>query len=205
MHELKSQMTLSMLTSNLQISFMEHNDIQQSAKVLSIAMLNNPHHIGVFLGNGEKERLQIEKMFLELFNNLPGVVFLAKENKKIIGVMRMKSCIGKLIDDSDVFEDENDIDWRKSVWFKEWAKHDPVEQHWHLGPIGVLPTHQGLGIGSIFMDRFCKEADACMAKAYLETDLDKNVHFYEKYGFKVVSESEIFGVKNRYMLRDLQT
>jgi len=181
--------------SNFQISLMEQNDVQQSAKVLSIAMLNNPHHIGVFLGNGKKERLKIEKMFFEILNNLPGVVFLAKENKKIIGVMRMKSCIGKVIDDLDVFEDENDIDWRKFVWFKEWAKHDPVEQHWHLGPIGVLPTHQGLGIGSILMKRFCKEVDACMAKAFLETDLDKNVLFYKKFGFKVVSESEIFGVK----------
>ena len=190
--------------SDLQISFMEQNDIQQSAKVLSIAMLNNPNHIGVFLGNGEKERLEIEKMFFELLNNLPGVVFLAKENEKIIGVMRMKSCIGNAIDDPDVFEDENDIDWRKSVLFKEWAKHDPVEQHWHLGPIGVMPTHQGSGIGSLLMERFCKEVDACMANAYLETDFDKNVRFYEKFGFKIVSESEIFGVKNRYMLRESQ-
>jgi ribosomal protein S18 acetylase RimI-like enzyme len=188
--------------NNVQISFMEQNDIQQSAKVLSIAMLNNPHHIGVFMGSGEKERLEIEKMFFGLFHHLPGIVLLAKENKKIIGVMRMKSCIGRVIGDSDVLEDENDIEWRKSVWFTEWAKHDPVEQHWHLGPIGVLPTHQGLGVGSILMDRFCKEADACMATAYLETDLDKNVRFYEKFGFKVVSESEIFGVKNRYMIRN---
>lgn len=117
----------------------------------------------------------------------------------------MKSCIGKVIDDPDVFEDENDIVWRKSVWLKEWAKHDLFEQHWHLGPIGVLPTHQGLGVGSRLMDRFCKEVDACMSKAYLETDLDKNVHFYEKFGFKVVSGSEIFGVKNRYMLRNSLT
>ena len=191
--------------SKLQISFMEQNEIQQSAKVLSIAMLNNPHHIGVFLGNGENERLVIEKMFVDLFKNLPGIVFLAKEHENIIGVMRMKSCVGKVIDDPGIFEDENDIDWRKSVWFNEWAKHDPIEQHWHLGPIGVLPTHQGLGIGSILMDRFCKEVDACKANAYLETDSDRNVRFYEKFGFKVVSESEIFGVKNRYMLRDLQT
>jgi ribosomal protein S18 acetylase RimI-like enzyme len=191
--------------SNIQISFMEQNDIQQSAKALSIAMLNNPHHIGVFLGNGEKERLKVEKIFFELFNSLPGIVFLAKENEKIIGVMRMKSCIGKVIKNPDVFRDENDIDWRKSVWFKEWAKHDPVEQHGHLGPIGVLTTHQGLVVGTILMDRFCKEVDACRAKAYLETDFDKNVRFYEKFGFKVVSESEIFGVKNRYMLRDSNT
>ena len=191
--------------SKLQISFMEQNEIQQSAKVLSIAMLNNPHHIGVFLGNGENERLVIEKMFVDLFKNLPGIVFLAKEHENIIGVMRMKSCVGKVIDDPGIFEDENDIDWRKSVWFNEWAKHDPIEQHWHLGPIGVLPAHQGLGVGSILMDRFCKEVDACKANAYLETDSDRNVRFYEKFGFKVVSESEIFGVKNRYMLRDLQT
>ncbi len=180
---------------------MEHNDIQQAAKVLSIAMLKNPHHLGVFLGNGEKERLKIETMFFELFTNLPGFVFLAKEDEKIIGVMRMKSCTGKVLDDPHVPEDEKDIDWRKSVWFKEWAKHDPVEQHWHLGPIGVLPTHQGSGIGSMLMECFCKEVDACMAKAYLETDLDKNVRFYEKFGFKVDSESEIFDVKCSYMLR----
>ncbi len=191
--------------SDVQISLMEHDDIQQSAKVLSIAMLNNPHHLGVFMGNGEKERIQIEAMFNELFNRLPGVVFLAKQNHEIIGVMRMKSCIGRIVDDPGESEDENDIAWRKSVWFKEWAKHDPVEQHWHLGPIGVLPTHQGSGIGSILMDRFCNEVDACRAKAYLETDLDKNVRFYRRFGFEVVSKSEIFGVQNRYMLRDSQT
>jgi len=65
----------------------------------------------------------------------------------------MKSCIGKVIDDPDVFEDENDINWRKSVWFKEWAEHDPVEQHWHLGPIGVLPSHRGMGVGTELMQR----------------------------------------------------
>ena len=92
--------------SNLKISFMEQNDIDQSAKVLSIAMLNNPHHIGVFLGNGEKQRLKIEKMFFELFHNLPGIVFLAKEDEKIIGVMRMKSCTGKVVEDTDAVEDD---------------------------------------------------------------------------------------------------
>ena len=189
---------------NFHISFMEQNDIQQSVKVLSIAMLNNPHHIGVFLGNGENERLEIEKMFFELFTSLPGIVFLAKENKKIIGVMRMNSCTGKVVDDPDVVEAESDINWRKSVWFKEWATHDPVEQHWHLGPIGVLPSYRGLGVGTELMQRFCKEVDSCSAKAYLETDLDENVRFYKKFGFKLVSESPIFNVANRYMLRDSQ-
>jgi len=190
--------------SNFHISFMEQNDIQKSAKVLSIAMLNNPHHVGVFQGNGENERLEIEKMFFELFNNLPGIVFLAKENEEIIGVMRMKSCIGKVMDDPDVLRDKNDISWRKSVWFNKWAEHDPLEQHWHLGPIGVLPSHRGMGVGTGFMRRFCKEVDNCAAKAYLETDLDENVRFYQKFGFNVISTSNIFEVENRYMLRTPQ-
>ena len=188
--------------SSQKISFIEKSDIQESAKVLSVAMLNNPLHVAVFQGKGEKERIEIEKMFSKLLVELPGIVFLAKERRKIIGVMRMKSCDGrKTTDDPKELKDENDISLRKSIWLNEWARHDPLDQHWHLGPIGVLPSHQGLGIGSELMQRFCKEVDACSAKAYLETDLDKNVDFYEKFGFKVISESEIFHVKNRYMLR----
>jgi hypothetical protein len=54
------------------------------------------------------------------------------------------------------------------------------------------------------MERFCTEVDNCSAKAYLETDLDENVRFYEKFGFEVISESDIFQVNNRYMVRDSQ-
>jgi len=187
---------------SLKLSFMEKNDIQESARVLSVAMLYNSLHVAVFQGNGEKERKEIEKMFSKLLIELPGIVFLVKEKQKIIGVMRMKSWEGIIAtDEPKESKDENDISWRKSVWHTEWARHEPLGQHWHLGPIGVLPSHQGLGVGSLLMERFCKEVDACLAKAYLETDLDKNVRFYKKFGFNVVSESEIFDVKNRYMLR----
>jgi ribosomal protein S18 acetylase RimI-like enzyme len=189
--------------SSWHISLMEQGDIRESARVLVIAMLDNPLHMAVFRGNGESERLEIENMFFELFNTLPGMVFVAKEREKIIGVMRIKSCEGSRVTDTPrESNDENDIGRRKSIWHAEWARHDPVSQHWHLGPIGVLPSHQGLGIGSMLMERFCREVDARRAPAYLETDGDGNVRFYEKFGFRVVAESEIFGVKNRYMLRE---
>jgi len=183
---------------------MENNDLQESARVLSVAMLNNPLHDAVFQGHGEKERLEIEKMFNDLFLQLPGIVFLAKENQNIIGVMRMKSCQGsKAADVPKESKDENDIGWRKSVWHTEWACRDPLEQHWHLGPIGILPSHHGSGIGSLLMERFCREVDACFEKAYLETEGDKNVHFYKKFGFEIISKSIIFNIENRYMERVL--
>lgn len=81
--------------NNFRISFMEQNDLKKSAEVLSIAMLNNPLHIGIFRGNGEAERAEIEKIFFALLSNQPGIVFLAKDKEKIIGVMRMNSCTGK--------------------------------------------------------------------------------------------------------------
>ena len=192
-----------MNVGNINISFMELGDIQESVKVLSIAMLNNPMHIAVFQGNGEDERQEIEKMFMDLFTTLPGIVFLAKERNKIVGVMRMKSCVGgKSKDDAQKQEDASDISARKAIWHREWSNQDPHEQHWHLGPIGVLPAYQGKGIGSILMERFCKEVDRCAAKAFLETDLDENVRFYEKFGFNLILEKDILQIPNRFMVRD---
>lgn len=187
----------------LKISFLEKSDISNASKVLSEAMLNVPLHIAVFQGQGERERKLIEKMFMELLSDLPGITFLARINRKIVGVMRMKSCEGRKVHDThSQTGDVNNLNWRKSYWHHEWARNDPLDQHWHLGPVGVLPSHQGTGIGTKLLSRFCHEVDTYFAPAYLETDTDKNVLFYEKFGFQVVGESEIFGVNNHYMWRN---
>ncbi len=184
------------------ISFLEKSDLSEASRVLSEAMLKVPLHIAVFQGHGEKEREIIEKMFFELLSDLPGITFLARINREIVGVMRMKSCDGsKVSNEHAQTEDVNNLYWRKSYWHREWARHDPLNQHWHLGPVGVLPSHQGKGIGTKLLNRFCQEVDACLAPAYLETDTYKNVRFYERFGFRVVGETEIFDVKNRYMWR----
>jgi len=184
------------------ITFIEKSDISESSRVLSEAMLNGLIHIAVFQGHGEKERKIIEKMFFELLSDLPGITFLARMNRQIVGVMRMKSCNGSKVSNENAQTGVvTNLDWRKSYWHNEWARHDPLDQHWHLGPVGVLPSHQGKGIGTKLLSRFCQEVDACSSPAYLETDTDKNVRFYERFGFEVVKETKIFDVKNRYMWR----
>ena len=186
----------------LNISFLEKSDISEAARVLGEAMLKVPLHIAVFQGHGEKEREVIEEMFYELLSDLPGITFLAQINRQIVGVMRMNTCNGSQVNNEHAKTgDINDLDWRKSYWQNEWARHDPTDQHWHLGPVGVLPSYQGKGIGTKLLSRFCQEVDACLSPAYLETDSDKNVRFYERFGFEVVKETEIFDVKNRYMWR----
>jgi ribosomal protein S18 acetylase RimI-like enzyme len=186
----------------LRISFLERSDLSEASRVLSEAMLKNPLHIAVLQGHGEKERKIIEKMFIALLSDLPGITFLAWINRQIVGVMRMKSCNGRKVSDEHAqTNDLDNLDWRKSYWHNEWARHDPLDQHWHLGPVGVLPSYQGKGIGTKLLSRFCQEVDTCLSPAYLETDTDKNVKFYERFGFEVVKESRIFDVTNRYMWR----
>ena len=187
---------------NFSITFLEKIDISESSKVLSEAMLNVPLHIAIFQGHGEKERKMIENIFFELLRDFPGITFLARINRQIVGVMRMKSCNGsKVNNECAQTGDVANLEWRKSYWQNEWARHDPLEQHWHLGPVGELPSHQGKGIGTNLLSRFCQEVDSCLSPAYLETDTEKNERFYKRFAFEVVKEAEIFYVKNRYMWR----
>ena len=79
------------------ITFLEKSDISESSKVLSEAMLNVPLHIAIFQGHGEKELKMIENIFFELLRDFPGITFLARINRQIVGVMRMKSCNGSKV------------------------------------------------------------------------------------------------------------
>lgn len=45
---------------SLKLSFMEKGDIQGSANVLSVAMVDNPLHVAVFQGKGEKQRMELK-------------------------------------------------------------------------------------------------------------------------------------------------
>jgi ribosomal protein S18 acetylase RimI-like enzyme len=195
-------MSIGLKMETCRISFLQKSNISEASGVLSEAMLKVPIHIAIFQGQGKKERNIIAKMFFELLTDLPGITFLATIGTQIVGVMRMKSCDGSMVTEEEVQTGQvNNLEWRKSYWRNEWARQDPLNQHWHLGPVGVLPSHQGKGIGTALLNRFCKEVDASLAPAYLETDTDKNVRFYERFGFQVVEETGIFNVRNYFMWR----
>jgi ribosomal protein S18 acetylase RimI-like enzyme len=85
-----------------------------------------------------------------------------------------------------------------------WAEHDPPKPHWHLGPIGVRPELQGRGIGKALLRVFLDTVDEQRLPAYLETDVDRNVALYGKFGFEVMAQAQINGVNNRFMWRPAQ-
>jgi GNAT superfamily N-acetyltransferase len=84
----------------------------------------------------------------------------------------------------------------------EWAKRDPEEAHWHVGPVAVEGGMRGMGIGSQLMEAFCDHLRDRREAAYLETDKPENVVFYERFGFEVIDEAEVLETPNWYMRRE---
>lgn len=48
---------------------------------------------------------------------------------------------------------------------------------------------------------FCDAIDKNKHTGYLETDKKENLPLYERFGFTVIEEDEIFGVRNWFMVR----
>ncbi|NIS79821.1 MAG: GNAT family N-acetyltransferase [Anaerolineales bacterium] len=195
----------------IEIQVMKPAEMEEAATVLSHAMLRNPIHVAVYQGESEAVRRQIEERFMTMLKDRTGEVFLAKQGAQIIGICRSYVChggrsISKEVEDLiaanepelSSFQDRDDL------WRGLWASRDPAEKHSHLGPIGVLPDFQSLGVGTRLMERYCKFVDKRNLAAYLEADKLKNVRFYERFGFITVDAIEILGVMNYFMWREVQ-
>jgi ribosomal protein S18 acetylase RimI-like enzyme len=70
-------------------------------------------------------------------------------------------------------------------------KRSVPERHWYLWGLGVEPALQGHGIGGMLIQHVMARAAAEGLPCYLETMNERNVPFYQKQGFKVVSEGEV--------------
>jgi ribosomal protein S18 acetylase RimI-like enzyme len=81
------------------------------------------------------------------------------------------------------------------------AAHDPGEPHWHVGPVGVEPGFQGMGLGRAAMRLLCDEFDEHHRLAWLETDKPENVRFYIGLGFEVVEEAPMLASNFWFMRR----
>jgi len=79
--------------------------------------------------------------------------------------------------------------------------------HWYLQIIGVDPAYQGQRFSSRLLKPVLERIDREGMPCYLETNTDKNVTIYRRFGFEVVSEDKIPGteVTSFAMLRKVQT
>ncbi|MEM6481277.1 MAG: GNAT family N-acetyltransferase [Pseudomonadota bacterium] len=61
---------------------------------------------------------------------------------------------------------------------------------WYLSIAGVLPEHQGKGLGQQLIRPVLQEADAAGVASYLETFTARNTPFYERLGYKPLASFE---------------
>ena len=67
--------------------------------------------------------------------------------------------------------------------------------HWYLQIIGVDPAYQGQGFSSRLLRPVLERIDRERMPCYLETNAEKNVAIYRRFGFEVVSEDKLPGTE----------
>jgi len=84
------------------------------------------------------------------------------------------------------------------------AAHDLDEPHWHVGPVGVEPGFQSMGMGGAAMRLLCEEFDERGSVSWVKTAKPENVRFYTGLGFEVVEESPMLTAHLWFMRRQPQ-
>ena len=82
---------------------------------------------------------------------------------------------------------------RLAAYEKICEAHQPSEDHYYLGVIGVHPSLQGKGAGKALLDAFCarSRADPQSHGVYLDTCNPGSLQFYHNNGFELRGEGSL--------------
>jgi GNAT superfamily N-acetyltransferase len=67
----------------------------------------------------------------------------------------------------------------------------PSQPHWYLSVLSVSPESQGQGYGSALLGPGLERADRDGVGCWLETQRERNIPFYARFGFELVREAEV--------------
>ncbi len=182
-----------------------------AAGVLGHGMRDNPLHQCVFGADATHRESALHRLFTELLAQYhpKGAILGAFADGDLVGVcamVRPGRCQADLREKLGLLRAitrGNSLATPLAAlrWTSAWARHDPQDAHWHLGPVGVRRDLQGHGVGTALLRAFAERMDARRDLAYLETDKQVNVPFYERFGFEVVAQAPVLGVPNWFMAR----
>ena len=193
------------------IRILTPGELSAAAAVLARGMHDNPLHVKVF-GAGPGHRARRLSRFLghlaahvQSNGDLLGA-FVGGELVGVLGMMEPGRCRPAPMDmlrlaHAIMAGNSPATVLRIARWLSAWARNDPADPHWHIGPFAVSPAYRRRGIGRRLMMRCCARLDALAATAWLETDLASNAGFYETLGFVVTRHEPVLGVPNWFMLR----
>jgi ribosomal protein S18 acetylase RimI-like enzyme len=189
------------------------HELHIAALLLSRAMCDNPIDVRAFGGEAPHRRRSLERFYSPVLHGLyrRGQILGGFLNGEMIAVCAFAPpghCQATLAEKvrilpTVVLANQIATAGRILQWVGAWSQRDPSQPHWHLGPVAVEPAVQGRGVGRALLADFCTRMDECAGLAYLETDKCENVRFYRRFGFAIVAEAEVLGVRNWFMSRVL--
>ena len=194
------------------LRLLRSNELEEAAQLVGRGMRDNPSNVTVFrIPDREFRSIAVGRFFKPVLRGVyqRGFVLGAIRSNRVVGICGMARpgfCQPDVIEKIKVLPAAvigNPVTTPVRIlnWVGEWARRDPSEPHWHLGPVAVEPFFQGQGIGTAMLNAFCMVVDGTGAHAYLETDKCENVRLYQRFGFTVVESAEVLGVPNWFMSR----
>ena len=184
------------------------DQITQAVGVAARALRNDPDWMAV----SDDPLVRLEMLYSTFANSLVGArVVGVRRGDCILGVasaVEPGHCVGaRLPPEVRTLEspsmDASDAD--RLMHFRSiLAAHDLDEPHWHVGPVGVEPGFQSMGMGRAAMKLLCEEFDEHGRVSWLKTVKPENVLFYTQHGFKVVEESTVLTAHLWFMRRQPQ-
>ena len=200
--------------NNVEIRELLDGETLTAARVLGRGMRDNPLHIQAFGPDADSRERALSLMFAPVLRQQvrKGIVLGALISGELIGVTGMvppECCQLTILEKMAILPALLRASGLKCTlrvleWTSDWSRNDSKTAHWHLGPVAIDRHLQGQGIGSALLNAFCQRIDNHRSAAYLETDKEENVTFYKRFGFEVVDEHCILGIKNWFMLRDMR-
>jgi len=185
--------------------------LHAAAMLLAGGMCDNPLHIKVFGPDPVRRERRLRRFLghLAAYVRSNGLLIGAYVQDELVGVLgmmqpgRCRPAGRDWLRFAGVILAGNPphVVWRSRRWLAAWARNDPPEPHWHIGPMAVRPEFRRQGIARRLMTHGCGHVDSLGDVAYLETDLAINAAFYASLGFVVVRHEPVLGVPNWFMRR----
>ena len=178
---------------DIQIRKLDSHETPQASPVIAEAMMVEPGYAAVLPDEDVRRRVLVSRMQDSIETAMShDAVFVAtdEDTGKILGVA-IWGAPGSYPPENDhgtptyLKNVDPEIAAGLQAYDDTCYTHFPDEPVWYLKLLGVDPEGQGQGIGSTLLRASLEELDKDGLPAYLETGTERNVRFYQRFGFDV--------------------